>query len=78
MQINDTPDSLIPILWHSCGDLQEAVDEATRTIDQAKKDFDIVAKQLAHRYAAGGRSNVDLQEFTDACRANCTGNLQWR
>ena len=74
IQKNDTPDSLVPLLYRSTSSLDTAVEKATATIAKARQDFDVAASRLWVRYGP----DADVHQFISACRANCTGNLHWR
>lgn len=74
----NTVDSLIPLLFHDIGSAQAAIDSAVASLLTAVKGFDKIANDLVDQYRSDDITQAALQRFLDACRYNCTGNLNWR
>ncbi|KAK2595981.1 hypothetical protein N8I77_013493 [Diaporthe amygdali] len=72
-----TVDSLVPLLYHKHGNLDLAVSLVVETIENAVKDFDCAAEALARKFSADRELMPKLETYINACRLNCTGNLNW-
>ncbi|KAF4923082.1 Presilphiperfolan-8-beta-ol synthase [Colletotrichum viniferum] len=67
-----TVDSIVPLLFREFGSLDLAVSMVVETIEKAVEYFDYAAYILTERYLTG-----NLKTYINACRLNCTGNLNW-
>jgi len=73
----DTVDSLIPLLFNNFGSAQAAVDSAIASLHAAVTGFDKIANDLVIQYQDDQVVQGAVRSFVDACRCNCTGNLNW-
>ncbi|RAL64505.1 hypothetical protein DID88_001980 [Monilinia fructigena] len=73
----NTVDSLIPLLYIDAGSAQAAIDSAVASLHVVVNGFDKLANDLIDQYRSDEITQAALQRFLDACRHNCTGNLNW-
>jgi len=55
-----------------------AVTSAIEMLRIAVEEFDECAAKLTTTYIDDKNASIPLQYFIEACRFNCTGNLNWR
>ncbi|KAI8290719.1 Presilphiperfolan-8-beta-ol synthase [Colletotrichum sp. SAR11_57] len=72
-----TVDSIVPLLFREFGSLDLAVSMVVETIEKAVEDFDYAAYILTERYSGDESLIGNLKTYINACRLNCTGNLNW-
>ncbi|KAF4831147.1 Pristinol synthase [Colletotrichum tropicale] len=72
-----TVDSIVPLLFREFGSLGLAVSMVVETIEKAVEDFDYAAYILTERYSGDKSLIGNLKTYINACRLNCTGNLNW-
>ncbi|KAI8293167.1 hypothetical protein K4K59_005890 [Colletotrichum sp. SAR11_240] len=72
-----TVDSIVPLLFREFGSLDLAVSMVVETIEKAVEDFDYAAYILTERYSGDESLTGNLKTYLNACRLNCTGNLNW-
>ncbi|KAK2758475.1 terpene synthase metal-binding domain protein [Colletotrichum kahawae] len=72
-----TVDSIVPLLFHKFGSLDLAVSMVLETIEKAVEDFDYASFILVERYSGDEALTSNLKTYINACRLNCTGNLNW-
>ncbi|KAF3804594.1 hypothetical protein GCG54_00012081 [Colletotrichum gloeosporioides] len=72
-----TVDSIVPLLFRQFGSLDLAVSMVVETIEKAVEDFDYAAYILTERYSGDESLIGNLKTYINACRLNCTGNLNW-
>ncbi|KAF4808338.1 Presilphiperfolan-8-beta-ol synthase [Colletotrichum siamense] len=72
-----TVDSIVPLLFREFGSLDLAVSMVVETIEKAVEDFDYAAYVLTERYSGDESLIGNLKTYINACRLNCTGNLNW-
>ncbi|KAF4876890.1 Presilphiperfolan-8-beta-ol synthase [Colletotrichum siamense] len=70
-------DSIVPLLFRQFGSLDLAVSMVVQTIEKAVEDFDYAAYVLTERYSGDESLIGNLKTYINACRLNCTGNLNW-
>ncbi|KAF5516045.1 Presilphiperfolan-8-beta-ol synthase [Colletotrichum siamense] len=70
-------DSIVPLLFRQFGSLDLAVSMVVETIEKAVEDFDYAAYILTERYSGDESLIGNLKTYINACRLNCTGNLNW-
>jgi hypothetical protein len=71
-------DSLVPLLLLRHGSLQGAVDSAMDILRSSFATFETASRQLLSRYSYDEELNAKLEQFVEACKYACTGNLNWR
>ncbi|KAJ0273315.1 hypothetical protein COL940_009941 [Colletotrichum noveboracense] len=72
-----TVDSIVPLLFREFCSLDLAVSMVVETIEKAVEDFDHAAYILTERYSGDESLIGNLKTYINACRLNCTGNLNW-
>lgn len=66
------------MLFNNFGSAQAAVDSAIASLHAAVTGFDKIANDLVIQYQDDQVVQGAVRSFVDACRCNCTGNLNWR
>ena len=69
---------MIPLLYASYGSAQAAIDTATVLLRSSVEISEEMAQRLLISYSHDVTIKDALQKFIEACRYNCTGNLNWR
>lgn len=72
---NETPDSLVPILWQQDHDLQKAVDKACSMMENSRRAFDRSERVLLQ--VCPKESLEELKLFVRACKTQVTSNYVW-
>ncbi|KAF2235443.1 terpenoid synthase [Viridothelium virens] len=70
-------DSLIPLLYLECQDVQKAVDQTTSMVEEAVYSFHESAERLLTLAGMDKALREMLQKMIDGCQYACTGNLAW-
>ncbi|TQN63795.1 (+)-eremophilene synthase [Colletotrichum shisoi] len=70
-------ESIVPLLYSNVGSLAASVSMVIEIIEKSIKEFDSAAVLLLSKFADDEALVSDLEIYTDACRLNCTGNLNW-
>ncbi|KAF2756046.1 terpenoid synthase [Pseudovirgaria hyperparasitica] len=69
-------DSIVPLTFARCGDLQIAVSKSVAALRMSKDRFDLAAQSLV---MATAKEDVrGVRDFIDVCKSNSIGNLVWR
>ncbi|KAJ0154480.1 hypothetical protein CTA2_12990 [Colletotrichum tanaceti] len=70
-------ESIVPLLYNNVGSLAAAVAMVVGIIEKSIEEFDGAAALLLGKFADDEALVADLKVYIDACRLNCTGNLNW-